>query len=96
MAVIVWSMAVSLNDLAIALVDETASKMQLMLIIGGVKVVKHTKIPKPPTTDLIKLRPLTIEPNASPSALPIIGMKLPETNFAVFIAMPSEFTVIEV
>lgn len=92
----VWSTRLIFNDLAIDPVIVIVIKKKPMFKIGGMKVVKQTIIPKLPTTDFIKFKLPTTELNASPSAPPIIGMKLLETNFAVFIPKLSELTEIDV
>lgn len=67
-----------------------------MFTIGGTNVARQTKMPKPPTADLIKFKPPTTDARASPSAPPIIGMKLLETNLAALIPMLSVLAAIEV
>lgn len=67
---------------------------KLTFRIGGKRVIMHIKIPSPPTADLIMFNPPTIEAIASPNALPIIGIKLPERNFAVLTPTVSAFDAI--
>ena len=62
--------------------------------IGGSNVIMHITIPSPPTVDFIIFSPPIIEAIASDRALPTIGIKLPDRNFAVLIPIVSAFDAI--